>query len=237
MLLDYAMTRFELQPQVIAGLHHHPPQHLLQTLHERVLVTHNIDIERRAYEICAHVLGAQAEPWIRERWMHSHLGILFALAQASAACLPLDEGIQRVMDALATLPLKEKRQRCVALGWFRSSRVLEWLEQHVESPILSEWGQTAALSQIAWPWVVRWLDQGRPMSLVALDALMNCCRYTTRMLEQFAPHLQEPASFLTMKRQLEAYAAIDPVPRVEQSVQTIVRFWEAEDSSGQRPAP
>jgi hypothetical protein len=31
-----------------------------------------------------------------------------------------------------------------------------------------------------------------------------------------------------MKQHLEAYAAVDQVPRVEQNVRTIIGYWEAE---------
>jgi len=123
--------------------------------------------------------------------------------------------------------LKEKREQCNALGWFRSQQALAWLEYHVESPIVGQWGHLAALSHISWSWILRWLEQGRPMSLVALDALINCCRHNTPMLKLFAPRLQDPAPFMEMKQRLEAYAAVDRVPRVEQAVRSIVRYWEA----------
>jgi hypothetical protein len=128
---------------------------------------------------------------------------------------------------LNVLPLKEKREQCNALAWFRSQQALAWLEQHVQSPIVGQWGHLAALSQISWPWILRWLEQGRPMNLVALDALINCCRHNTTMLKLFAPRLQHPAPLVEMKQRLEAHEAVDQVPRVEQAVRSIIQYWEA----------
>jgi hypothetical protein len=226
-LIDYAMTQYMLNHDVIEALQAHDGQVIIRSLQQRVSTTHNSDIESRAYEICARVLGPGAEDWIRERWGYYHPVILFSLAEASAHCLLVEEGFQRVVDVLNILPLKEKREQCNALGWFRSQQALAWLEYHVESPIVGQWGHLAALSHISWSWILRWLEQGRPMSLVALDALINCCRHNTPMLKLFAPRLQDPAPFMEMQQRLEAYAAVDRVPRVEQAVRSIVRYWEA----------
>jgi hypothetical protein len=229
-LIDFAMAQHRLRHDVIKALQDHDKQAIIRSLQQRVSTTHNYDIECQAYEICARVLGRSAEDWIRERWGYYRPFILFSLAEASAHCLPADEGFQRVVDALNVLPFEEMREQCNALAWFRSQHALTWLQHHVESPIVGQWGHLAALSQISWSWIHRWLEQGqgRPMSLVALDALINCCRYNTPMLNQFAPQLQHPAPLIEMKQHLEAYAAVDQVPRVEQNVRTIIGYWEAE---------
>ena len=61
-----------------------------------------------------------------------------------------------------------------ALTNFSDARVLDWLEEHCREPITYEWGTAAAVNELDWPRVVRWLNAGRPLSLLAVDALANC---------------------------------------------------------------
>jgi hypothetical protein len=91
---------------------------------ERRVKTPNVDIESRAYEMAATVLESAAENWIRERWNTFPKGkVLFRLAQASASCLPPEEGFGRVVDALHTIPQKELAHMCIILSWFRSVEI------------------------------------------------------------------------------------------------------------------
>jgi hypothetical protein len=224
-LLDYALTRYVVGNDVIAALKLHDTGSVLHILQSRSSAIHNIVIESTIYSICARVIGRQAEDWIRQRWQSDDPAPLFALAEATAECLPPDEGFQLVVNALAHIPQKELAQECAALAWFRSSATLNWIEQHAASPVMQGWGRLAALSQFQWQCAVKWLHQGRPLSLIALDALKACWRYDTGLLKQFAPKLLEPQPIPIMTAVLREYARKDSVPRVEQSVDQIVQHW------------
>ncbi len=67
-LIDFAMTQYMLRHDVVEALQAHGKDAIKQPLQQRVSTTHNRNIECRAYEICARVLGYRAGDWIRERW-------------------------------------------------------------------------------------------------------------------------------------------------------------------------
>jgi hypothetical protein len=67
---------------------------------------------------------------------------------------------------------KELWERKEALSWFRSPTVLDWIENHAPHVNVTEnSGQLAALSDLSCSRVEIWLSSGRPLSLIALDAL------------------------------------------------------------------
>lgn len=228
-LIDYAMAHHNLllEEEIMDMLRQQNRQLLLASLQYRVANARSSEIEAQAYEICAVVLERSAEDWVRSRWEVYHPSAFLALAVASASCLPLDEGFQRVVEKLEALPQKEMRTACSVLAYFRTEKTLDWLETHVGSPITDSWGKLAAMSHLSWKRVALWLDRGRPLSLVALDALKACARYDTPLLKKFTPKLLEPAMKETMIAKLKQYAVIDSAPRVKQNITTINNSWES----------
>jgi hypothetical protein len=83
------------------------------------------------------------------------------------------------------------------------------------------WGRVAAQSHFSWPRAVRWLAQGRPFSHIALFAIQACYHYDTVPLPKHRPVLEEAAPVEEMRQRLEAYYAVDHVPRVRNLVQNI----------------
>ena len=73
----------------------------------------------------------------------------------------------------------------------------------------------------------RWLDQGRPLSLVALDALNACWLYNTPQLRERRPKLHDPPTPALLQFRLNQYAEQDNVPRVTRAVAAIVAHYEA----------
>src|SRR6185436_11112794 len=110
-------------------------------------------------------------PWLREPEPFRDEVAFVAWANAVAACLPGEEGFARVTDALASMNGNKPSLFLSALGEFRSERALAWIEANVREDVTVDWGRLAALSRLDWPRAVRWLRTGRPLSLVALDAL------------------------------------------------------------------
>jgi hypothetical protein len=236
-LLEYAMTRHyfvdETAAAIVAALGQYPGRAVLSMLQSRVAAPQNPHIVARAYEICARVLGRVAEAWIRQQWHDP--GLLLPLAEAAAACLPAEEGLAYTIAALDALPLQERIAACQALDWFQSPRALDWIEAHagdIGTWISPHWGHLAATSHLTWDRVRRWLERGRPLSLVALDALKACGQWDTMIAQVLEPRLHEPGAREIMTRTLQQYATRDPVPRVERDVSWIIAHWDAILSQG-----
>ena len=143
-------------------------------------------------------------------------------------CLPFEEGFQRVTDVLKdeqprTRFMQSRLEEVVGYGLalFRSSKTLEWMENHTEIVNSEGWGRIAALSHFSWPRAVAWLEQGRPLSHVALFAIRACFHYDTPQLQELQPALEEPAPAEVMLQRLDAYYETDPVTRVRHLVSSV----------------
>jgi hypothetical protein len=222
-LVDYAMSRHFLYADVKAALAEHDAARVLASLERRTAAGCGTHVMGRAYEICA-VLGPAASEWIRRRFEVGAVRMLYPLAEAAARCLPPDEGFQLVLGAVNAVP--PSRRRGDALAWFRSRRTLDWIEQNVQRPVTPDWGHLAALSDFSWERAAAWLEQGRPLSLVAVDGLYACEVHHTPMLRELSPRLADPAPLAEMTATLEAYLQRDSAPRVENTVRALLGAWE-----------
>src|SRR3546814_13304474 len=52
---------------------------------------------------------------------------------------------------------------------------LEWLEQHVGSPVTTHWGEAAALLGVPWERIKSWPVKGGAHQLMGLDAPIEYC--------------------------------------------------------------
>jgi hypothetical protein len=104
----------------------------------------------------------------------------------------------------------------MSLGYFHSQEALDWIELHICEPITDAWGYLAAASHLDWPRVERWLKTGRPLSLVAIDALRAIIRPQSAFLRAYGPRLHHPPTRELLVQTLTAYADRDRVPRVQQ---------------------
>jgi hypothetical protein len=223
LLLDYSITRWHLDAGVEAAWETLSRPEVLATLRQRFSATSNAGIRARILEICAMALRESGADFVRSVWGEYPATVdLVPLTQASAACLPFREGFHRVTTALAALEHSRQRDVRWALAYFHSIEVLDWIEQHISKPITDEWGRLAAASALDWPRVERWLEHGRPLSLVALDGLAEIARPQSPLLRRLRPKLGHPPTFKRFMQMLSGYAARDNVPRVEQRTRWLI---------------
>jgi hypothetical protein len=232
-LVDYAMSRHSLDADVEAALAEHEAVRVLASLERRTAARCSAHVLGRAYEICA-VLGPAAANWVRRQFDADPAQAIHSLAEAAAKCLPADEGFQLVLGVVDAFP--PARRPRDALAWFRSRRTLDWIERNVQRPVTTGWGHLAALSDFSWERAAAWLAGGRPLSLVALDALYGCEVHHSPMLRRLSPRLAHPAPLAEMARTLEAYAQGDSAPRVEDTVHAVLRAWKDRDTGDDAPS-
>ena len=214
-------------PPSLVGVFASAPEATLARIRE-TLATRSTPTHRAcAYEIAALSLGAHAESWIREQWSTPELGTLLTLAQASARCLPAAEGLERVLGVLDSLPPEQRHEHVSALSWFAGSRTLDGLEALVHAPLTDTWGRVAALCGLDWSRARAWLDAGRPLSLVCLDALAAFLHYDTLLLRKMAPKLAGAPDAAEVREYLARYAERDPVPRVKRAAGYVLANLEA----------
>ncbi len=217
-LLDYAITRWHFEAELGERWRQLPQDEVLRALISRFDASRNRDVRSVVLQV-ASVVGPAAGELVRRAWADYPDGIVFwSLVQASAACLPFEEGFAQTETALAEMPERTRRENFSALAHFRSPRALQWIESNAAEPTVDAWGRLAAASAFSWPKAESWLQAGRPLSLIAIDALLAITTPQTPFLREHRPVLGSPASEFRTRTILEAVAAADPVPRVKQRI-------------------
>lgn len=223
LLLDYSITRWRLDEKTAAAWLSFNRPHVLTALSQRYATTTNHEIRSCVLEICALALQDAGADFVRYAWGDYSTIFLPFLAKASAACLPLREGFDRVTSALAVEEGSSKRDLMLTLNYFHSSEALDWIEKHIFEPITESWGSLAAASNLDWPRVEQWFEHGRPLSLVAIDALAAIVRPPNLLLRAYVPRLLNPPSPDRMRQVLSAYAELDRVPRVQKRISALLK--------------
>ena len=228
-ILDDVLNRQWIDDDSMGSLRQCPRNELLTTIQRRFADTDSVTVQGNIFDICANVLGTEAGPWIREL-SAGPISNMIALPffRALAKCLG-DEGFEIATAKLANEYENQLPLTAHALLEFDSkSQILDWIEQRLHSPnqpTKPDWGQLAAITGITWERIARWLDRGKPLSLVALDALNFCWNYDAGIgawLHNHEPKLLTPADPDTMRARLQQYAEDDPSPRVDRTVKMIV---------------
>lgn len=220
-LFGYALTRWRIDDELQSALSHVPPAELLAVVGRAFDGAPNVGVRSTALQVAALTLKTSADGFVRGAWRcPSEYVDLSSLIQASAACLPTKEGFDLASKALGGLVGRARREAMLALSYFRSDLSLRWIEAHVEEPIAESWGNLAAASAISWSVIERWLQGGRPLSLVAIDALVAIANPRTPLLRSLAPVLLSPPHQERLRSALLHYAECDPVPRVKERVST-----------------
>jgi hypothetical protein len=216
-LVDYCITRWQLDAIEYNSVRAFPAEVVLEELKRRA-ATGNRHVLEVTLTLCANVLEHGAAPWVRAQYERAcDHNVLFCWAAAAARCLPHPEGMHKTVDALRAYSGPELRERKDALMWFRSPSVLDWIESHAPSAnVTNDWGRLAALSDLSWSRVEAWLSRGRPLSLVALDALTEFVPRPGQapIVTRLQPKLKGCPDGLTLTRALQAYMAVDTAPRV-----------------------
>jgi hypothetical protein len=186
----------------------------------------NLSLAGTVCALCGRFLGPFAADWIRELWEPEHLRSesFLSLAEATAACLPFDEGWRRV-----THQLESWSHQVQALAYFRSPLTLDWMEENRIGASTDTWGRAAAVSHFTWSRARAWLEMGTPLSHIALAAIQACQRHDTMLTRNFAPVLEEPAPVAEMLVVLNHYSVRDPAPEVQKRVERILAVLKLRD--------
>jgi MoaA/NifB/PqqE/SkfB family radical SAM enzyme len=182
-----------------------------------------LDVDWRALELMREC-GPAAATWLRElvplllKENYYAMGIAF---RAMATVLPKEESFP-----LALIWLRESKDREEFTKRIQSFFALEnpgtaglieewWLAAEPSAPVTSFWGPLAANSHIDWGTLRRWIETGRPLSLIALEALVVYSR------KGLSPGYGSPTRS-EFESVLKACLTLDTAPRVEKIVSSLL---------------
>lgn len=231
-IVDCAIVEWQVSDDVVAALQQFEGKEVLRELDGRLSL--NEGLTARICLLAALVLGRHAEAWMLWRWAERTQESFLFYAEPMAKCLPSDVGFVLYSKQVTLMePTSKLVETMMGLIYFQSKLTLPWIEAHIGRAvnISNAWGYLAAASQLDWPTAKRWLESGRPMSLVALDALANCAvtletRNSLPFLRDNPPRLLDPDTTDEMNRVLLQYGEVDKVPRVRSNIGYILENWD-----------
>lgn len=224
-LLDFTITRRSIEENLTAAWSLVPRSLVKSTLESRFAAAANSGVRDTVLDVASVALKSADADFVRSAWDQYPENVdLSPLVRATAACLPSDEGFPLSVEAIGQLSGRAKRDAMLSLSYFQSPAALDWIEANAEEHATEEWGNLAASSGLAWPRVTGWLAKGRPLSLIAIDALLAIAEPRTHLLESIAPILLLPPRTDEFVSVLSNYIVRDDVPRVRQRAQAAMGY-------------
>jgi hypothetical protein len=225
-VMDFACVQYLTSDDVIELLKGFEKKAVLKYTASKV--DYNRSISYKAFEITAKVLGSYAAVWIRMQWNKREENELMIFAPALAACLPFEEGFDIVTNEIKQSPENTLSDNISALLYFQNNRALHWIEEIKDQikNVSSGWGILAAASKFDWQTSTKWLEAGRPLSLIALDALIYCTETGERLnrsawIREHPPTLMNGPKPEVLANTLTVYLEKDSVPRTKRAVKQI----------------
>ena len=115
------------------------------------------------------------------------------------------------------------------LNFLKYEPVLDWVEQNADrvKNVTQDWGHLSASSNFSWKRAEKWLEIGRPLSLIALDAIMFCTTRGERLnqslwMRELNPKLTDKPKLDRIANGLKQYIEKDSVPRTKNAVSRII---------------
>lgn len=220
-LLDFTITRWRVEENLSAAWTLVPQSLVKSTLESRFAAAANPGVRATILLVASIALKSSGVNFVRSAWnQYPEKVELWPLVRAAAACLPANEGFAMSVAAIDRLAGRAQRDAMLSLSYFQSPATLSWIEANAHEPTTEHWGNLAASSGLTWPTVARWLAKGRPLSLIAIDALVAIAEPKTPLLKSIAPALLQPPETHEFVSALSEYVSRDDVPRVKQRAQS-----------------
>ncbi len=226
-LVDYACVQYFTGDRVIELLKLQDKKTVLNCLDYKV--KYNRAINYKAYEIAGKVIGATASEWIRQEWDNRKENEILIFAEALSMCLPFAEAFKILTSEIEKSDERRFTENSSALLYFKSSKTLDWIEKNSIriKNISINWGTLSSTSQFTWVRAEKWLAIGRPLSVIALDALVFCTTTGDRQnqafwIQQNPPRLMDSIRPEIIAKRLNEYLTKDNVPRTRTAIERII---------------
>jgi len=152
-----------------------------------------------------------------------------ARSKSLAKSVDKDKAFTIIINEIENCEDSYLNEYITALNFIRNERVLDWIENNINRTknIGTNWGHLAASSFLSWERANKWLTNGRPLSLVALDGLMFCTTVGERLnqspwMRQIQPKLIDEPKPDTVAKKLQEYLLTDNVLRIKSTIQKII---------------
>ena len=226
-LINFAFVQYLTDDYVNNQLKQFDKNETLKAIDKKV--KYNRAINYKAYEVVGKVIGKEGKDWLKNEWENRQKDELLIFAEAISKCFDFNEAFETLTNEIESKEDKYLPENISALLYFQSDKTLDWIEKviHRTNNISTNWGTLAATSQFSWVRAVKWLNVGRPLSLVAIDALLFCTTTGERQnqafwLQQNPPKLTDNPRPEIIANKLKDYLSKDNVPRTKNAITKII---------------
>jgi hypothetical protein len=160
---------------------------------------------------------------------HEKIDDFHLRAESIAKTLNKDEAFTIILSEINSCDDRYLNEYILALNHVRTDKTLDWIEHnsHRIKNVGINWGHLAAVSFFTWNRADNWLSKGRPLSLIALDALVFCTSHGERLnqsllLRELNPRLGDNPAPDVVASRLQKYLQTDNVPRTKSSIDKII---------------
>lgn len=143
--------------------------------------------------------------------------------------LDKNEAFELITSELNECEDKYLTEFMAPLNFLNYEPVLDWIEQNANrnENITQDWGHLSASSNFSWKRAEKWLEMGRPWSLIALDATMFCTTRGERLnqslwMRELNPKLIDNPKLDKIANGLKDYLKKDSAPRTKTVVDRII---------------
>jgi len=223
-MLALCMKQVVLRDEHYEPLEQFPRGELSAALARRLADSPSETVRSVCHDILRNVLRLDGAELFRAHFAELRMSAPIRWTATAAKCLPREEMLQLSWDMITSRDGLALKDAANALEYCRTPAALEWIERTIGQPklVAQFWGELAAKSELSWPRAQRWVANGRPLSLVALDALQIIARLRETKSEFNDVRLAEVSDRGEIVDALRSYAARDDVPRVSRAVAAIV---------------
>lgn len=226
-LVDYAIVHGyglygSKDDRILNRLQRFDKQEVFEILRQKI--RYNPVIREQVYALVADVVGREAEAWAEEQWQNAGKGC----STLMVGCLDPEVAFARITGELEQYDDRRFGDGLYKLCRLRSRKTLDWLETQTArmTQVTSAYGQVVACSGFDWERCERWLELGRPLSLVALDALWLCTLSDyggqSLLLEELKPRLEGTVGRERIEQVLRSYLERDKVARTRMVIGKIL---------------
>ena len=141
-----------------------------------------------------------------------------------------DDAFEIITKELLTIENKYINECLQGLNYLQSDKSLQWIEDNISRTenIILNWGYLAGISKFNWKIAEKWLNSGRPLSLVALDAINFCTTKGERlnqslMMREINPKMIDNPNLEVIAKKISEYHKEDNSPRVKRVVNSILQ--------------
>lgn len=226
-LIDFAFVQYFTEYFVIKQLEIFDKNEILKIIDKKI--KYNNAINYKAYEIVGKVIGKKAYEWLKNCWVNRQENELLIFAEAISKCFDFEEAFETLTSEIESKDNKRLTENISALEYLQSDKTLDWIEKviHRTSNFSISWGTLAATSQFSWTKADKWLSVGRPLSLVAIDALLFCTTISDTQnqplwLQKNHPKLTDHPKPEIIANKLKDYLSKDNVPRTRNAIDKII---------------